>query len=181
MQRVVGDILDLARFRAGGIQLQLRRFAAADLARSAIASVSPLLVDRGQTIEFEPAGTSISVFADYRRLEQALVNVLSNAHKYSPDGAPIEVSITAPGDSVVWTVVDHGHGIKPADKARLFERFYVARRDRSEATASVGLGLPIALAIVQAHDGRIDVRSRAGQGSTFSIVVPANGPNELGE
>ncbi len=181
MQRVVGDILDLARFRIGGIQLQLRRFAAADLARSAIASVKPLVADRDQTIEFQPPGDPIPVFADYRRLEQALVNLLSNAHKYSPDGAPIEVSITTNDDSVVWTVVDHGRGIKPADKARLFERFFVAGRDGSEASAGVGLGLPITLAIVQAHEGRIDVHSRAGHGSTFSIVVPATGPHEQRE
>jgi signal transduction histidine kinase len=178
MQRVVGDILDLARFRAGGVQLQLRRFDAAELARSAIASVTSLAMARGQTIGFEAPTKPIWVFADHRRLEQALVNLLSNAHKYSPDGASIEVSITAPGESVVWTVVDHGHGIKAPDKARLFERFFVAQRDRSEATASLGLGLSITLAIVQAHDGRIDVHSRAGRGSTFSIVVPATGPHE---
>lgn len=178
MQRVVGDILDLARFRAGGVQLQLRRFKAAEVAHAAIASVTSLAQSRGQTIDFRASDDPIWVFADHRRLEQALINLLSNAQKYSADGASIEVSVAARDDTVVWTVADHGRGIEAADKARLFERFFVAGRDRSDATAGVGLGLPITLAIVQAHDGRIEVDSRAGHGSTFSIVVPATGPRE---
>ena len=178
MQRVVGDILDLARFRAGRVQLQLRRFNATELAQSAISSVAVLAASRGQTIALEEPSRPVSVFGDYRRLEQALVNLLSNAEKYSPAGAPIKVSVAEVGADVSWTVSDQGHGIRAADKARLFERFFVAGRDRSEATAGIGLGLPITLLIVQAHDGRIDVHSRPGHGSTFSIVVPAAGPME---
>ncbi len=179
MQRVVGDILDLARFRAGRVQLQLRRFDALELAESAIASVALLASARGQTIEFEHASPTISVFGDYRRLEQALVNLLSNAEKYSSEGSPIRVSVSQSEAHVTWSVTDRGHGIAQADQERLFERFFVADRDRSEATAGVGLGLPITLLIAQAHDGRIDVLSEPGHGSTFSIVVPAEGPAEV--
>jgi len=179
MQRVVGDILDLARFRAGRIQLQLRRFDASDLARSAIASVAPIAEARDQAIELEVPPAPVWVFGDYRRLEQALVNLLSNAEKYSPAGAPISVAVSASDSEVTWTVRDVGPGIKEADQPRLFERFFVGRPDRSEATAGIGLGLPISLLIVQAHDGRIDVDSRPGRGSAFSIVVPAGGPEEI--
>ncbi|MEO5918129.1 MAG: HAMP domain-containing sensor histidine kinase [Candidatus Limnocylindrales bacterium] len=178
MQRLVGDILDLARFRAGRVQLQLRRFDATELAESAISSVALLAASRGQTIVLEVPSRPVSVFGDYRRLEQALVNLLSNAEKYSPQGAPIKVSVRGVGPDVAWTVSDKGHGIKVTDKARLFERFFVAQRDHSEASAGIGLGLPISLLIVEAHEGRIDVRSRLGRGSTFSIVVPSAGPEE---
>jgi signal transduction histidine kinase len=181
MQRVVGDILDLARFRAGRVQLQLRRFDATELAKSAISSVAMLAASRGQTIELERPSEPISVYGDFRRLEQALVNLLSNAEKYSPDGAPITVSVARQGENVSWTVRDRGHGIEAPDRARLFERFFVADRDRSEATAGVGLGLPISLLIVEAHDGRIDVHSRPGEGSAFAIVVPADGPRDVPE
>ena len=181
MQRVVGDILDLARFRAGSVQLQLRRFDAIELAESAISSMALLAESRRQTIRLEVRSRPISVFADFRRLEQAIVNLLSNALKYSPDGTPITVSVEEAGLDVSWSVTDEGHGIKPADRARLFERFYVARRDRSDATAGIGLGLPISLLIVQAHEGRIDVQSRPGRGSTFTIVVPSVGPREVSE
>ncbi len=181
MQRVMGDILDLARFRAGRVQLQLRRFDASELVQSAISSVALLAESRGQTITLEVPSRPVSVFGDYRRLEQALVNLLSNAEKYSPEGASIMVSVAGNGPEVSWTVTDQGHGIKAADKARLFERFFVGRRDRAEATAGIGLGLPISLLIVEAHDGRIDVHSRPGHGSTFRIVVPSAGPREVPE
>jgi signal transduction histidine kinase len=178
MQRVVGDILDLARFRTGRIQLQLRRFDAIELAESAISSIRPLAEARGQTIKLDAAMEKVPVFGDFRRLEQALVNLLSNAQKYSPDGAPITVAVTSTDSDVSWSVSDKGHGIAPEDKARLFERFFVAGRDTRAATAGIGLGLPITLLIVEAHGGRIDVRSRPGRGSTFTVTVPATGPQE---
>jgi signal transduction histidine kinase len=178
MQRVVGDILDLARFRAGRVQLQLRRFDAAELAASAIASIRPLSDSRHQRVDFVAPPEPVRVFGDFRRLEQALVNLLSNAQKYSPDGAPITLSIAEAGGEVTWSVTDQGHGIRPEDQARLFERFFVAGRDRREASGGVGLGLPITLLIAQAHDGRVDVRSRPGHGSTFTLAVPVDGPEQ---
>ncbi len=178
MQRVVGDILDLARFRAGRVQLQLRRFDATELARSAIASVEPLAAVRGHVIDLAAPDRPERVFGDFRRLEQGLVNLLSNADKYSPEGRPIRLTVAASDDEVSWTVADQGPGIAPDDQARLFERFFVARRDATEASAGIGLGLPITLLIVQAHGGRIDVESRPGQGSTFRMVVPTAGPPE---
>jgi len=176
MQRVVGDILDLARFRAGRVQLQLRRFEALELAMSAIASVRPLSDSRSQRIDVVAPAEPVRVFGDFRRLEQALVNLLSNAQKYSPDGAPITVSIVEAGGEIKWSVTDRGQGIRSEDRARLFERFFVAGRDRREAQGGVGLGLPITLLIAQAHGGRVDVRSRPGRGSTFTLAVPVDGP-----
>jgi signal transduction histidine kinase len=181
MQRVVGDILDMARFRAGQVQLQLRRFDATALARSAIGSIAPLAEADRHEIGLEAPEEPVPVFGDFRRLEQALVNLLSNADKYSAQGAPISVSVAASDGEVSWSVTDKGYGIRPEDQARLFERFFVASRDRTEATAGIGLGLPITLLIVQAHGGRIDVESKVGQGSTFRIVVPATGPEQEGD
>jgi len=77
-----------------------------------------------------------------------------------------------------WAVSDDGPGIPMEDQALLFERFYVGTRDPNRAHEGVGLGLPGALAIAQAHGGTIEVRSRPGHGSTFTLVVPAAGPPE---
>lgn len=178
MQRIVGDILDISRFRGGRVHLQLRRFDAADLAASAIASVAPLAESRHQPITLAAPPEPVAVFGDFRRLEQALVNLLSNAHKFSPDGAQIRVAVGSDGDDVWWSVGDEGDGIHEEDKPKLFERFFVAGRDRRNAGAGVGLGLPISLLIVQAHGGAIDVDSERGRGSTFTISVPADGPAE---
>jgi len=183
MQRVVGEILDLARFRAGSIQLQLRRFDARELASTAIASLQPLAESAGQRIALSAPGSATWVFGDYRRLEQALVNLLSNAGKFSARGASVEVTVDKPADGreVRWTVSDHGPGISAEDQERLFERFFVGRNDVGGETRGVGLGLPTVLAIAQAHGGRVDVESELGRGSTFAIVVPATGPDVDGD
>jgi signal transduction histidine kinase len=178
MQRVVGDILDLSRMRAGRVQLQLRRFNAIELAQSAIASVAPLAASRDQKIDLAAPAEAVSVFGDFLRLEQALVNLLANAEKYSPNGAPIRVTVASSDDEVSWSVTDKGPGIKPEDQARLFERFFVAPGSAAEAATGIGLGLPITLLIAQAHGGRIEVESHPGRGSTFQLIVPTAGPEE---
>ncbi|HEY3334685.1 MAG TPA: ATP-binding protein [Candidatus Limnocylindrales bacterium] len=179
MQRLVGDILELSRFRAGGVALQLRRFEATGLAETAAAVVGPLAARRGQRIEFggEPA-SSHGVYGDRRRLEQALINLIANAQRFSPDGAVVRVRVQRRGDQTTWEVEDNGPGIPEADRERLFERFFVGRSDRSGPREGVGLGLPTALAIAQAHGGTIEVGSTVGVGSTFRLVVPTGGPEE---
>ena len=178
MQRVVGDILEIARFRTGEVVLQLRRFDAADLARAAISSVAPLAAQRNQEMVLGTPAVAIRVFGDRRRLEQALVNFLSNAVKYGPAGGRIQVRV-ADGDGVArWSVRDDGPGISSDDQTHLFERFFVGPNDREGGLRGVGLGLPTALAIAQAHGGRIDVESTPGLGSQFTLVVPLDGPHD---
>ena len=178
MQRLIGDILDLSRFRSGSIRLQLRRFDACELAASAIAALRPLADAHDPSISLAGCDRPVFVFGDHRRLEQALVNLVSNAQKFSPAGANVAVSVESRDELVRWRVEDRGPGIAEADQARLFERFFVGRGDRSRAREGVGLGLPTALAIAQAHGGTIDVDSELGRGSTFTLVVPVHGPGE---
>jgi signal transduction histidine kinase len=110
-----------------------------------------------------------SVYADRRRLFQALGNIVSNAQKFSPDGAAIEVTVRQDDGNVIWEVRDHGPGISIDDQRHLFERFF---RGRSDIESGSGLGQPIALATVQAHGGTIEVESDLGSGSTFRVTVP---------
>jgi signal transduction histidine kinase len=180
MQRLIGDILDLARFRSGSIRLQLRRFEATDLASTVLAAVRPLADQRSQVLEIEaPPGAGPHVFGDRSRLERALLNLVSTALKFSPAAAQVIVRVRrAATGEVRWSVIDTGPGIAEADQARLFERFFVGGQDQHSAGEGVGLGLPTALAIAQAHGGTIEVDSRPGHGSTFTLVVPADGPAE---
>jgi signal transduction histidine kinase len=178
MQRLVGDILELSRFRAGSVSLQLRNFSANALAEAAVSVVAPLATKRGQRIDLRRMTDDDSVYGDRRRLEQALLNLVANAERFSPDGETILVTVERRGENTAWTVADNGPGISDADQTRLFERFFVGRNDRSGPREGVGLGLPTALAIAQAHGGTIEVRSALGEGSTFGLVVPMAGPED---
>jgi signal transduction histidine kinase len=181
MQRVLADLLDLARFRAGSIQLQRRRFDARQLARDAAAVMAPLLQARGQTLDLRLPRAPVWVYGDHRRLEQVVLNLLSNAHKFSPDGGRVRLAVAAADDAVSWAVTDQGPGVAAADQRRLFERFFTVARRAGDSRAGAGLGLPIAMAIALAHGGTIDVTTAVGQGSTFTLRVPAQGPAEMEE
>jgi hypothetical protein len=175
MQQLVTDVLDLARFRVGRERLQHRRFDARRVAEDAAAALAPLLEAREQRVELRLPGRPVWVFADHRRVEQVLLNLLSNAHKFSPDGAPVRVAVSARRGEVVWSVSDEGPGITPEDQQRLFERFFTAGGPAERGSGS-GLGLPISLAVARAHGGTIDVASAPGRGSTFSLRIPTRPP-----
>jgi signal transduction histidine kinase len=172
MQRLVSDLLDLARFRTGHIRLQLRRFDACSLARDAGAVIAPLIEERGQSLEISVPEEPVWVYADRRRLEQVLLNLLSNAQKFSSDGARIRLTLRADEEAAEWSVRDEGPGISQGDQAHLFERFFTREPDLIGRRAGAGLGLPIALAIAQAHGGTISVDSTVGLGSTFTLATP---------
>jgi two-component system sensor histidine kinase SenX3 len=149
------------------------------MADSAIAVVVPLAANRGQRIErVLPAAGDHGVYGDHRRLEQALLNLISNAQRFAPDGGTITVSVRERGLLTYWSVTDDGPGISEEDQARLFERFFVGAGDRSARGDGVGLGLPTALAIAQAHGGTIEVHSELDRGSTFTLIVPTAGPDD---
>jgi signal transduction histidine kinase len=175
MQRLVIDTLDLSRFRAGRIALQLRRFDAVALASAVIASLDHESAER---VDLQATEHPVWVFGDRRRLDQALLNLVSNAVRYSGDRARVTLTVRRTPPEVHWEVADEGPGIPTDEQGRLFERFFVGRSDRSGAAEGTGLGLPIALAIAQAHGGRIEVDSEPGRGSRFTIAVPADGPHE---
>jgi signal transduction histidine kinase len=179
MQRVVGDILDLARFRAGRIALQLRRFDPVAMGGEVIASIAPVAEARAVHVELAEPSRHVTVFADHRRLEQAVLNLVSNAVRFSPPGGRVVVAVDTDEGWVRIAVSDEGPGIAVDDQRRLFERFFVGRTDRTGPRDGVGLGLPTALAIAQAHGGRIEVQSAPGSGSTFSLIVPQDGPADV--
>jgi signal transduction histidine kinase len=173
MQRLVTDLLDLARLRAGRVEMEIERFDARMLVEDAAAAIGPMAAARDQSIRVEIPDAPLPAVGDRRRLEQALLNLAANAQKFSPSGAEVVIRVAAHDGGVRWTVVDHGPGISAEEQARLFERFFVGTSDRQGAGGGAGIGLPTALAIAQAHGGTIEVESAIGAGSTFHLVVPA--------
>ena len=105
-------------------------------------------------------------------LEQAVVNLIDNAVKYSAEGSAVSVRLELAGDEIVISVADQGHGIPREHLPRLFERFYRVDKARSRDLGGTGLGLAIVKHIAQVHGGRVSVDSILGRGSTFRIHLP---------
>lgn len=180
MSHLLTELLDLARLRAGRIEMTSDRFDACELARDVAVAVGPMASARNQRIELDLPDGAVPMVGDRRRLEQALLNLAANAQKFSPTGAEVTVSVRLEAGQVRWTVTDHGPGIGAAERARLFERFFVGSSEPGVSSGSgggAGIGLPTALAIAQAHGGTIEVDSEVGRGSAFHLVVPDGQPS----
>jgi two-component system sensor histidine kinase SenX3 len=143
-------------------------------------------VDRSRTaaaakgIELVVVGTrGLTIYGRDSQFATALGNLVENAVAYSPEGSAVIISALADGERVDISVSDQGIGIGPADLDRVFERFYRADQARSRATGGTGLGLAIVKHIATNHGGRVDVRSRLGGGSTFTLRLPARPPDAL--
>lgn len=175
MQRLLTELLDLARLRAGRIEMQRTRFDARELAREVAVGIEPMAAVRGQLVRLELGDDPMPVDGDRRRLEQALLNLAANAQKFSPSGSDITITAHQHAGHIAWTVTDAGPGIGPEEQARLFERFFVGGAERTSG-GGAGIGLPTALAIAQAHGGTIEVDSEIGRGSTFRLIVPGPAP-----
>jgi len=169
MNVMIQDLVDSARLEAGQMRMELSMV---DLG----AFIPTLLAEQGGTIQAErirlqlPAGLP-PVRADRDRLARILLNLLSNALKYSPPDAEVTVSAARRDDQIVISITDHGPGIPPEQVPYLFQRYYRAQAGR-EQRGAVGLGLYIARKLVEAHGGRIWVESQVGKGSTFSFSLP---------
>ena len=105
-------------------------------------------------------------------MEEVFSNLIVNAIKYSPEGSRVTVSAGIEGDSVLVKVRDTGFGIPQPDLAKIFQRFYRVKNERTRMIIGTGLGLPIVKSIVEAHNGRIKVESELDKGSTFSVYLP---------
>jgi two-component system, LuxR family, sensor kinase FixL len=167
--QVVEDLLDLSRVRLGRLDLRPEELDLAELARGATAPFqADPAVARGSRIVVEAPAPVVGTF-DRMRLEQVLGNLLGNAVKFG-EGRPIEVRVERRGERAVLTVADHGTGVRPEDRERIFGRF--ERAAPAQHFGGLGLGLYVAHQIVEAHQGAISVEDTPGGGATFTVSLP---------
>lgn len=169
MGTLVEDLLLLARLDQRR-PLELGEVRLHDIAADAVKDARAVEPDR----PIELTASPVTVQGDEMRLRQVLGNLLANARAHTPAGTPVQVSVRADGGRARLEVTDHGQGMGPEVAAKVFERFYRADKSRARARGGTGLGLSIVAAIAEAHGGVAEVTSAVGQGSTFSVVLPAS-------
>ena len=169
---LVGDVLDVARLESGVMEYDTHPFDVSSLVRRTVAEVATTAPDRQCTAEILQ-GSAMGV-GDETRYWQVITNLVTNAIKFSPTGAPVRVNVTRTGDDIRIAVTDEGSGISSDDMPRLFEKFSrLPIRDGGPKPPGTGLGLYICRTIVEDQQGRLWVESTLGEGSTFSFTIPA--------
>jgi signal transduction histidine kinase len=170
--RLVESVLDFSRIEQGRKTYRMQPVRLDDIVRVAARTMDYPLSQLGFTLTITSDGTDPVLRGDPEALTQAILNLLSNAMKYSGGARQIDIRIGTRGDDAFVDVVDHGIGIPKDDHSRIFERFHRVQSAETAGIAGTGLGLALALHAVEAHRGRIAVESDPGRGSTFSVRIP---------
>jgi signal transduction histidine kinase len=173
LTRLLDDLARLADAERPGLLLDKRRVDLAAVATRVAHSFAPRFVESGVALAVDVS--PVEVHGDEDRLEQIVTNLVSNAWRYTASGE-VRLRVAREGDNVVLEVADTGIGIAADDLRHVFTRFWRGDRSRSRATGGSGIGLAIVRELVRAHDGRVDVDSKPGHGSTFRVVLPASEP-----
>lgn len=172
LTRLINNVLDFARAEQGKKRYAMRDCDLAGLAASIVESQRARLENNGFRVIFTSDGDAVDVRADEEAVKQALINLLSNAEKYSDQVKEIEVGVAREGGAAVVSVSDRGVGIPPGEAERIFTEFYRVDDALTARVKGSGLGLTIARRIARDHGGDIAYSARDGGGSTFKIVLP---------
>lgn len=180
MSQLVENLLDLGRIEAG-MALEIESFELPDLIEDVLETYRPSAVNKQIGLEVElPSGLD-PIKADPTLLRQAIANLVDNAIKFTPSGGRVNIEAEQQNGEIWFTVSDNGVGVAPADQARLFERFYRARRQENLKARGSGLGLAIVKSIIEQHGGRVSVESKLGSGSRFTLVIPLDATPKVEE
>jgi signal transduction histidine kinase len=176
MNRLIQDLLDVAKIEQGHLALERRWQGAAALAHEAVEMLEPIAAERGIRIESDVPADLPDFPADRARVLQVFSNLIGNAIKFSPGGGTITLAARLEGGAVVYRISDEGPGIPAEDLPHVFDRFWSGKhRDHGGA----GLGLSIARGIVETHGGRIWVESEPGRGASFCFSLPLDAQSDF--
>ena len=173
MTRIVKDLLTLTKFDYGKMEMNLTRFPFAKAVENVYQAVAIDAKNHRHTLTLTCPDGLPDIHGDRERIEQVIMNIVSNAIKYTADGGQIDITAGTKGDKVFVNVSDNGIGIPEKDLPRLFERFYRVDKARSRESGGTGLGLSIAKEILNQHQGDIQIESVYGEGTSVTITLPA--------
>jgi two-component system phosphate regulon sensor histidine kinase PhoR len=176
LSALVQDLLSLTQLESQSTPINRQQVDLRNILDAAFLVVKPTAEAKKLNIETEAVGKNTMVWADRDQIGQALLNLLDNAVKYTPEGGSISVSAWDTEAEVQVTVADTGIGIPREHLNRIFERFYRVDKNRSRELGGTGLGLSIVKHIIQSHGGRVWVNSELEEGSAFSFSLPKKQP-----
>lgn len=170
---LINDLLESAAASSGQVRLDMELVDMGPVAEWVVHSFRQQAEKKGQQINLRTSGKDSRVEADERKLREAMSNLVSNAVKYSPRGAQIDVTVHRTDDEINFIVEDEGPGLSDEERKNLFAPFQRLSPEPTAGEASSGLGLYIVKQLVELHDGEVWVESEKGEGSTFGITIPA--------
>ena len=169
---LINDILDLSKIEAGKLELVFRNVSLPNVIESLVSAMQPIITPRKQILEVYIDEGLPPVRADKAKLRQVILNLLSNATKFTPGGGKLKIEAIRNDNWVQVSVIDTGIGIKNEDREKIFEEFFQLDKPLSEDKSGTGLGLTIARQIINKHGGRIWMESEYGKGSRFIFTLP---------
>ena len=172
LTRLLNNVLDFSNIESGTKAYRLEPHSLADAVRAAAKAIHYPFAQQGFQLHVAIDEEVPAVAADPDAIEQAVLNLLSNAMKYSGDARAVDLQLTQHGDRAVIRVTDHGIGIPVAEQSRIFDKFYRVRDAGTERIAGTGLGLTLVDHVARGHGGTVVVQSAPGQGSTFALELP---------
>jgi signal transduction histidine kinase len=172
LARLVDNVLDFSRLERSSKQFDFQPVDVSEVVGSTVEACRFYAEQRGATINLNMAEDLPRIMADSAALSQMLTNLVDNAIKYSEDESQITVNLFRRGDNIVIQVVDRGIGIDEEDVKKIFDKFYRGKNAANLGTGGTGLGLTMAKAVAEVHGGDILVRSKKGEGSRFSVILP---------
>ena len=172
LTNIVNQLQELNQLEDGKIELNKSTFTVGELLDGLVRDFSMTAKEKGIVLMSDAPEPSANLSADLCRLKQCMINLIANAIHASADGGVIMLAHRSQKDADYLAVVDHGKGIPSEELPQIFERFYRVDKSRNQKTGGMGIGLSITKAIVEAHQGKIEVTSALGAGTTFTIILP---------
>jgi len=179
MERIIESLLTLAKSEVGELTLEMKQLSLSDMVQELYLQSRILCEAKQIKVEMDlKVEQEVRIRGDELRLRQMFLNLISNAIKYTPDGGELKIVLAQEDDLAVVDIVDSGIGMHAEHLAHIFDRFYRVDKARNRMDGGTGLGLAIVKWIAEAHGGSISVTSEVGKGSSFSVRLPIQGPEQ---